>query len=219
MRKKKSETLDIRLTHEDKQAFVQMCQNKGMSASEVLRAHISKDLNHHRAKKMQFGAMTMSIVSTGLAAVALLGLHLEVTNYFPQTDAITQTDPPNDDVPRPVSRDRRISENRQSGSRNLDNRDQSDRVISENRSQSQDRESDRANSERSRSPGRDTMPELERGEDQRSYRRDLLSQRERNQSELDRLENQQSLTRDQSDRVSSLERDNMRIDHILYYLD
>lgn len=77
-RRKKSESLDVRLSYEDKKAFTEMCAARGLSVSEAIRGYIAKDLKRHRRiLQTQFGAMSMSLISTSLLVVTTAGLHMQ----------------------------------------------------------------------------------------------------------------------------------------------
>ena len=67
---KKSETLEIRLPHALKQAFMDRCRQDGRSASEALRAFIERDLTApvRRTPRLRWAAI--GLVAAGLAGVA-----------------------------------------------------------------------------------------------------------------------------------------------------
>jgi hypothetical protein len=71
---KKSETLEIRLPHALKQAFMARCQSDGQSASEALRAFIEQTLTEPRRPRrpLRWAAVGLAAVSLGAVAAPSL---------------------------------------------------------------------------------------------------------------------------------------------------
>lgn len=78
---KKSEMLEIRVTYEDKQSFMQACQTEGISASDKVRswirlyigaANLKSWIGYNKEKKMYVLAPTMAAVMT-LGVTNLVG--------------------------------------------------------------------------------------------------------------------------------------------------
>jgi hypothetical protein len=71
---KKSETLEIRLPHPLKQAFMARCQGEGRSASEALRTFIEQAVAAPRrpARLMRWAAVGLAAVSLGAVAAPSL---------------------------------------------------------------------------------------------------------------------------------------------------
>ncbi len=71
---KKSETLEIRLPHALKQAFMARCQGESRSASETLRAFIERTLAEPRRPKppLRWAAVGLAAVSLGAVAAPSL---------------------------------------------------------------------------------------------------------------------------------------------------
>lgn len=73
---KKSESLEIRIPHPTKLAFMARCRSQGRSASEAIRAFIEADLNGHRAPRSRRGwrlaAGALAAAAMGAAAVPSL---------------------------------------------------------------------------------------------------------------------------------------------------
>ncbi len=67
---KKSETLEIRLPHALKQAFMDRCRQDGRSASEALRAFIERDLTAPRRPQRRLRWAAVGLAAAGLAGVA-----------------------------------------------------------------------------------------------------------------------------------------------------
>jgi len=68
---KKSETLEIRLPHAQKQAFMARCRDEGRSASEALRAFIEQAVAEPRRPNPQGSGRRLRWAAVGLAAVSL----------------------------------------------------------------------------------------------------------------------------------------------------
>lgn len=67
---KKSESLEIRLSHADKAAFMRACRAEGRTASEVLRAAVDRRLTSSR-KTFRLGHFALgAAAATALAAAA-----------------------------------------------------------------------------------------------------------------------------------------------------
>lgn len=73
---KKTESLEIRLSHETKRAFMARCRAEGVAASVVLRHFIAQYLEHGRApvRSMKELAMTVTRSRTRLVATSLAGI-------------------------------------------------------------------------------------------------------------------------------------------------
>jgi len=71
---KKSETLEIRLPHAQKQAFMARCRSEGRSASEALRAFIEQALDEPRrpTRRLRWVAVGLAAVSLGAIAAPSL---------------------------------------------------------------------------------------------------------------------------------------------------
>jgi hypothetical protein len=67
---KKSETLEIRLAHETKQAFMARCREEGRSVSEALRGLIEQALTAPRRPARRVRWVAVGLAAAGLAAVA-----------------------------------------------------------------------------------------------------------------------------------------------------
>lgn len=67
-RLKKSESLEIRLPHPTKQAFMARCQEEGRSASEALRRFIEDELQPKPKRRLRY------LSAGGLAAAALAAM-------------------------------------------------------------------------------------------------------------------------------------------------
>ena len=77
---KKSESLEIRIPHEAKQAFMARCQREGRSASEALRSYIDREIAPPAPKRGRLIAGTL--IAAAVGAVALPSLARQ-----PATDA------------------------------------------------------------------------------------------------------------------------------------
>jgi hypothetical protein len=71
---KKSETLEIRLPHALKQAFMARCRDDGRSASEALRGFIEQAVAERRrpSKRLRWAAVGLAAVSLGAVAAPSL---------------------------------------------------------------------------------------------------------------------------------------------------
>ena len=76
---KKSETLEIRLPHALKQAFMARCRGEGRSASEALRGHIeqvvaepSRPIHRKSGRRLRWAAVGLAAVSLGAVAAPSL---------------------------------------------------------------------------------------------------------------------------------------------------
>lgn len=67
---KKSETLEIRLPHALKQAFMDRCRREGRSASEALRAFIEQDVTSSHQPRSRLRWVAVGLAAAGLAGVA-----------------------------------------------------------------------------------------------------------------------------------------------------
>ena len=67
MSQKKSETLEIRLSHAAKTAFMDRCRAAGVTASEALRAHIEEQAQR-RPRRMP--TVVAALIGLALGAVA-----------------------------------------------------------------------------------------------------------------------------------------------------
>lgn len=77
---KKSESLEIRIPHEAKQAFMARCQREGRSASEALRSYIDREIAPPAPKRGRLVAG--ALIAAAVGAVALPSLARQ-----PATDA------------------------------------------------------------------------------------------------------------------------------------
>ena len=70
---KKSETLELRIPHATKQAFMTRCRDEGRGASETMRMLIDGHLNRRvrTARHLLLRVMAGVAIATGAAAVAL----------------------------------------------------------------------------------------------------------------------------------------------------
>jgi hypothetical protein len=71
---KKSETLEIRLPHQTKQAFTARCRDQGRSVSETLRAFIDGELDQPRrpASRLRWAAVGFAALAIGAVAAPSL---------------------------------------------------------------------------------------------------------------------------------------------------
>jgi len=71
---KKSETLEIRLPHALKQAFMARCRDDGRSASEALRGYIEQAVAEPRrpSRRLRWAAVGLAAVSLGAVAAPSL---------------------------------------------------------------------------------------------------------------------------------------------------
>ena len=70
---KKSETLEIRLPHAAKQAFMARCRDQGVSASEALRAFIDGEIaTRTRSPRLRWAAVGLAAVALGAVAAPSL---------------------------------------------------------------------------------------------------------------------------------------------------
>lgn len=67
---KKSETLEIRLSHEDKQAFMARCRAEGVTASEVLRSLIETPVARPKRSVKPWQALVAALAGLLIGAVA-----------------------------------------------------------------------------------------------------------------------------------------------------
>ncbi len=67
---KKSETLEIRLSHEDKLAFMARCRSQGVTASEVVRGMIEAPVAQPRRSAKPWQALAAAMVGLLIGAVA-----------------------------------------------------------------------------------------------------------------------------------------------------
>jgi anti-sigma factor RsiW len=83
---KKSETLEIRLPYEAKQAFMARCQREGRSASEALRGFIDAELAPApQARPRRLRLMAGALIAAAVGAAALPSLaHVQT----PAADAL-----------------------------------------------------------------------------------------------------------------------------------
>lgn len=85
---KKSETLEIRLPHALKQAFMARCRSEGRSASEALRAFIEEALAEapKRRRPLRWAAVGLAAVSLGAVAAPSLA-RPSLSDQFARLDA------------------------------------------------------------------------------------------------------------------------------------
>lgn len=82
-RRKKSESLEVRLPLEDKEAFMRLCQTRGKTASEMIRAYIIKETRTVRSHTFTHkGAITMSLLTTTFIGIAAFTLQIETVNVL-----------------------------------------------------------------------------------------------------------------------------------------
>ncbi len=67
---KKSETLEIRLSHDDKLAFMARCRSEGVSASEVVRGLIKTPVASARRCMKTWQALAAALVGLLIGTVA-----------------------------------------------------------------------------------------------------------------------------------------------------
>jgi hypothetical protein len=82
---KKSETLEIRLSHEAKAAFMARCRADGRSASEAMRRFIEGEINH-RPHPLRGWRALAAAAAAGLAVGAAAGPSL--AHPTPDTRAV-----------------------------------------------------------------------------------------------------------------------------------
>ncbi|WP_331086302.1 hypothetical protein [Phenylobacterium sp.] len=80
---KKSESLEIRIPHEAKQAFMARCQRDGRSASEALRSYIDREIAGPAPKRGRL--IVGALIAAAVGAVALPSLARQ-----PATDAAAE---------------------------------------------------------------------------------------------------------------------------------
>ncbi len=68
---KKTETLEIRLSHEEKQAFMARCRTEGLTASEAVRGFISGRAVRSPKRKTGLGWTVAAALGAGLAVGAV----------------------------------------------------------------------------------------------------------------------------------------------------
>lgn len=70
---KKSETIEIRLPHAAKQAFMARCRDQGVSASEALRAFIDGEITAPaRSPRLHWAAVALAALAIGAVAAPSL---------------------------------------------------------------------------------------------------------------------------------------------------
>ena len=69
---KKSESLEIRIPHDAKQAFMARCQRDGRSASEAVRSYIDREIARPVARRGRL--VSGALIAAAVAAVALPSL-------------------------------------------------------------------------------------------------------------------------------------------------
>lgn len=68
---KKTETLEIRLSHEEKQAFMAHCRTEGLTASESVRGFITSRVSRPLKRKTGLGWTVVAALGAGLAVGAV----------------------------------------------------------------------------------------------------------------------------------------------------
>lgn len=68
---KKSETLEVRLSHAEKQAFMARCQAEGATASELVRGFIAGRVSRPAKRKGGLGWTVAAALGAGLAVGAI----------------------------------------------------------------------------------------------------------------------------------------------------
>lgn len=68
---KKTETLEIRLSHEEKQAFMARCRTEGLTASEAVRSLIAGRVSRSAKRRTGLGWTVAAALGAGLAAGAV----------------------------------------------------------------------------------------------------------------------------------------------------
>lgn len=68
---KKTETLEVRLSHAEKQAFMARCQAEGATASELVRGFISGRASRPAKRKAGLGWTVAAALGAGLAVGAI----------------------------------------------------------------------------------------------------------------------------------------------------
>ena len=91
---KKSETLEIRLSHEAKAAFMARCQAAGVTASEALRAHIEGQPR----KARRAPAVIAALIGLAIGAVAPPSLAAAAGKVSSDRDAFARMDANGDGV-------------------------------------------------------------------------------------------------------------------------
>jgi hypothetical protein len=85
---KKSESLEIRIPYDAKQAFMARCQQQGRSASEALRAYIEREIAPARPPTLRRGRLAIgALIAAAVGAVALPSLAHQ-TNAGPAADLL-----------------------------------------------------------------------------------------------------------------------------------
>ncbi|MEL7481578.1 MAG: hypothetical protein AAGJ29_08450 [Pseudomonadota bacterium] len=106
---KKSETLEIRLPHSKKQAFMRACEEEGITASHAVRTFIDAYLRRHRRVKLKSFAQEMAMhlirnplktagTTSAFTAAALATLFFSAQPSIAQSDAFTILDKNGDGV-------------------------------------------------------------------------------------------------------------------------
>lgn len=89
-RRKKSESLEVRLPLEDKEAFMSLCQQRGMTASEMIRAYIVKETRTVRSHTFTHkGAITMSLITTTFLGIAAFTLQSDTASILESRSLIS----------------------------------------------------------------------------------------------------------------------------------
>jgi hypothetical protein len=70
---KKSETLEIRLPYAAKMAFMDRCRREGLTASEVVRGMIERQVQTGRPRRMARAWLTLAAALGGIAIGAAAG--------------------------------------------------------------------------------------------------------------------------------------------------
>lgn len=96
---KKSESLEIRLPYEAKQAFMARCQREGRSASEALRGFIDAEIAPARRRSPRARLIAGALIAAAVGAVALPSLARQpAADELLRRAAFTQQDANRDGV-------------------------------------------------------------------------------------------------------------------------
>jgi hypothetical protein len=96
---KKSESLEIRIPHDAKQAFMARCQREGRSASEALRAYIDREIAAPRRAVRRGRLAIGALIAAAVGAAALPSLARQpAADELLRRAAFTQLDANHDGV-------------------------------------------------------------------------------------------------------------------------
>lgn len=85
---KKSETLEIRIPYEAKQAFMARCQQEGRSASEAVRGFIEAELAPPRPTRRRLRLAAAALIAAGVGGAALPSLAGAAAANDPANDLV-----------------------------------------------------------------------------------------------------------------------------------